>query len=95
MNVIRALEVGLDNVHDSEVLEWAAREGRVVVTQDVNTLIGFAWDRVRQGLAMPGVIAIRQQVPLAQAIDQLELLAMVGTEGELDAQVLYITATGR
>jgi len=56
-------------------------------------MVGYAWERVRQGLPMPGVIAIRRQVPLRQAIEQLELIAAASNEGELEAQVLFVTSS--
>jgi len=85
------LDVGLDGVHDSDVLAWAARERRVVVTRDVNTMIGFAWDRIRDGLPMLGLIAIRPSVPIARAIDEVVLLALAGEEGDLEGQVVYVS----
>jgi hypothetical protein len=39
----------MDNTPDPDVLEWAAREGRILLTHDVNTMLGHAWDRVRLG----------------------------------------------
>jgi hypothetical protein len=80
-------------VPDPDVLEWAAREGRVLVTQDVNTMVGFAWERVRLGLAMPGVVAIPRRVSLSRAIEQLELIAAGSNEGELEGRVVFVSAS--
>ena len=44
---------------DPLVLEWAAREGRVLISGDRATMIGYAWDRVKQGLPMPGLFALK------------------------------------
>ena len=75
------------------MLEWAAREGRVLVTHDVNTMIRFAWERVGKGLAMPGVIVIPDSVPLGRAIDELEVLASVLEERELEGRVVFVGAS--
>ena len=56
VDLVTAREAGLAGRPDPEVLEWAASEGRVLVTEDENTMIGFARDRVKAGLPMPGVI---------------------------------------
>ena len=37
LDLVRIQEVGLREVDDSSVLEWAARERRIVLTHDVNT----------------------------------------------------------
>ena len=54
-------------------------------------MIGFAWDRIRDGLPMLGLIAIRPSVPIARAIDEVVLLALAGEEGDLEGQVVYVS----
>lgn len=56
-------EVGLRQADDLVVLEWAANEGRIVVTHDVSTMLDFAYERVAAGLPMPGVFEIPDQTP--------------------------------
>lgn len=60
LDVIAVQEVGLREVDDPEVLEWAAREERIVVTHDVSTFADSAHERVAAGLPMPGVIETRR-----------------------------------
>ncbi len=40
----RIQDVGMRGADDAAVLEWAAGEGRLVLTHDVSTLLGFAWN---------------------------------------------------
>jgi len=42
---------------DLEVLAWAAAEGRVLITNDRNTMVGFAYQRAAAGDLVPGLIA--------------------------------------
>jgi predicted nuclease of predicted toxin-antitoxin system len=56
IDLVRVQDVGLANTPDTQILEWAANEGRVLITQDESTMIGFAWARVRARQPMPGVI---------------------------------------
>lgn len=84
-------DIGPKDMPDPDILEWAAREGRVVVTQDVNTLVGYALQRVRAGLPVAGVIAIRGPVPFGQAVEEVEVLGLAGEEDDLRDQVIYIT----
>src|SRR4051794_3121010 len=39
VDLVRLVDVGMADRPDDEVLEWAAGEGRVLVTQDVQTMI--------------------------------------------------------
>ena len=42
LNIVRIQDVGLSGADDPTVLEWAAREERVLLTHDVSTLPLFA-----------------------------------------------------
>ncbi len=57
---------------DPQVLAWAAREGRVLLTHDVKTMTKFAYERVAAGLPMPGVFEVSLDMPMGQAIDGWE-----------------------
>ena len=64
----------------------------MVLTHDLNSMIGHAWDRVRLGRAMPGVIAASTQLPIGLVITELELLVEASEEGEWESQVLFVSA---
>jgi len=87
---VRAQDAGLEGASDQAVLEWAASEGRVLLTHDVNTLTGFAYERVAQGLPVPGVFEVSLRVPVSVAIEDLLLLAECSLEGEWEGQVNYL-----
>lgn len=91
LDLVRVQDSGLSGAPDPDVLEWAAREGRVLLTHDFDTLIGHAWARVRAGLPMPGVVVVRQGMAVGRAIEELELFAAVSEDGEWDGQVLFVT----
>ena len=52
LDIVRVQDVGLITRPDTEVLEWAANENRVVLTHDVTTMSKYAFDRVNQNLPM-------------------------------------------
>lgn len=68
-------EDGLRQAEDPAVLEWAAQEGRIVVTHDVSTMLDFAYERVAAGLPTPGVFEIPDQTPRSVIIEELLLVA--------------------
>lgn len=90
VDMVRVQDVGLSGRHDAEVLEWAAGEGRVVLTHDVSTMKAHAFARVAQGLAMPGVFAVSQSLPIGQAIEAIVLIAECSLEGEWEGQVRHL-----
>lgn len=89
-DIVRVQDAGLEGVDDPVVLEWAAREGRVLLTHDANTLTAFAYERIAQGLSMPGVFEVSLKVPIVVAIQEILLLAECSLEGEWEGQVNYL-----
>ncbi len=60
LDLVRVQDVGLMHTPDPDILAWAAAEGRIVVTDDRNTMTGFASTRVRGGQPMPGLFVVDQ-----------------------------------
>jgi hypothetical protein len=90
LDIVRVQDVGLGHTPDGQILEWAAAEGRIVITRDVNTMIGSAWDRVKAGESMPGLLALRERFAIGQAITDIHLVAECYTEDDMTNQVIYI-----
>jgi predicted nuclease of predicted toxin-antitoxin system len=89
-DLVRVQNVGLIEHHDTEVLAWAAQEGRIVLTHDFATMLDFAYNRVGQGLPMPGVVAISQDLPIGEAIEELVIFIECSLEGEWEGQVVHL-----
>ena len=90
LDIVRVQDVGLSGADDASVLEWAAREDRVLLTHDVATITRYAYERVMAGLSMPGVFEVGTGVSTAQAIEDLLLLAQYSIEGEWEGQIRYL-----
>lgn len=90
IDLVRAQDVGLSGVSDFQVLAWAADHGRIVLTHDVSTMATYAFERIAQGLTMPGLFEISRSVPVGPAIDDLLLLTELSLDGEWDDVVLYL-----
>jgi predicted nuclease of predicted toxin-antitoxin system len=90
LDLIRVQDVGLMQTPDPQILAWAANEDRVLLTHDRRTVPPFAFDRVRAGEPMPGVIVVSDLMPLRQAIDELELFLHCTRPDELRDRVFYI-----
>ena len=64
LDLVRVQDVGLRGADDPVVLDWAASEGRIVLTHDASTMTRYAYERVEAGNPMPGVIEVAATAPL-------------------------------
>jgi hypothetical protein len=90
VDVVRVQDVSLAEAPDPQILEWAAREGRVLLTHDVSTMQAYAYERINVGLPLPGVFLVQQRSPIGQVIGDLALLAECSLEGEWEGRVCRI-----
>src|SRR4051812_15846616 len=56
---------------DTEVLLWSARNDRLLLTRDWNTMPGFLADLLRQGFHSPGVLLLRDGFTLAEWVEHI------------------------
>jgi hypothetical protein len=87
---LRAVDAGLAGQSDPDVLEWSARQGGVLLTQDAKTMHRHALARLQEGLPFPGVVIVPQSLRLSRAIQELELLLRTALPGELENRVLRL-----
>lgn len=90
VNIVRVQDVGLSETDDPTVLEWAAQQGRVVLTHDVATMTRFAYERIPAGLSMPGLFEVSRRVPVGLASEEILLLAECSLEGDWEGQVRFL-----
>lgn len=90
LDVAVAQDVGLGGTPDPDVLEWAAANGRVILTHDVTTLVPDAYARVAAGLPMPGVVAAADDIPIGSAIDDILLIHHSSNDTDLEGRVIFL-----
>jgi hypothetical protein len=74
LDLVRIQDNLLEGTSDPEVLAWAAAENRILITNDRNTMVGFAHKRVAAGEPIPGLIVTTNQQAIGSAIDDILLL---------------------
>jgi hypothetical protein len=87
---IRCRDVGLASRPDPEVLEYAAGEGLIVVSHDVNTMLASAYERLRDGRSMAGLLLVQQATPVGPVIDSLALIWLTTDEEEWRGTVEFL-----
>jgi hypothetical protein len=73
---------------DPELLAWAAAAKRILVTNDRNTMVGFAYQGVAAGEPVPGIIATTNEQSIGSTIDDILLIAAYMPEEEIREQVV-------
>ena len=91
LDLVRAQDVGLTQTDDRIILEWCAREGRILLTHDYRTMARFAYERAAAGLPMPGVFMIDAGSSVGQLIDEVLLRAIYSDPFEWVDAVHYIS----
>ena len=91
VDLVRVQDVLPEGIADPDVLAWSAGEGRVLISSDRNTMVGFAYRRVAAGEPMPGVIATSKKQPIGATVADIALIAECMTEEEMRlATVLFL-----
>lgn len=90
VDLVRVQDVGLSGQTDPEILRWAAENRRTVLTHDLASMPHFADERVAQGIEMPGVVAVRRNLPYSAVIEDLLLIEHCMEPAELEGKTLYL-----
>jgi len=90
LDLIRVMDVGLGETDDRKILEWAAHERRVIVTEDHATMIGYVYKRVFAGGMMAGAITIEPSLSLSRALEDLHVVAYCYSMADMVDRVEYI-----
>ena len=75
---------------DPELLLWAERNGRVIVSRDLSTMPSFLAAHLQLGRHSPGVLALRRGYTIPDLVDGLILAAYGYEPWELQDQVTFI-----
>jgi hypothetical protein len=90
VDIIRIQDVGLSGEDDPIILEWTAKNHRILITHDVESIPELASERIKSGLVMPGVFIVNQEIPISRVIDDLLLLIECSDKDEWINQIFYL-----
>jgi predicted nuclease of predicted toxin-antitoxin system len=90
IDILRAQDIGLTETPDDKLLEWAARNERVLLSRDKATLVEFATERVRRGERMCGVFIVHTNAGNLEVAEQIAILTLCSREGEWENQVSWL-----
>ena len=90
LDVVRAQDATIAGAEDPDLLDWAAGEGRILLTHDARTIPGFAYERVRAGLPLPGVVVVAADAGIGGALDDLLVVIGASSDEEWADQVQFV-----
>jgi hypothetical protein len=90
IDLLRSQDVGLLSVDDPKVLAWAAENDRILLTHDRATMPDYAFSRIAEGMAMPGVFVVNDRLPVGQVIRELTLIDQCSEQREWNGLVLFL-----
>jgi predicted nuclease of predicted toxin-antitoxin system len=91
LDIVRVQDAGLRTAQDPDVLEWAASQGRILISHDRKTVPKFAYQRVAAGLPMPGVFIIRNRPDhVGLMVEEILLVALDSEPEEWKDQVQFL-----
>ena len=90
IDFVSVRDVGLDTQPDPLVLEYAAANGLILLSHDVNTMRAHAYDRLANGRAMTGLFLVHQSQPVRPVIESLVLIWSGSDAGEWVGQVVFL-----
>jgi predicted nuclease of predicted toxin-antitoxin system len=90
IDLVRVQDVGLMEVEDPPILEWAATNKRILLTHDRATVPGFAYARVIAGQKMPGVFVLNDRISIQRAISEILTIDACSEQAEWENLVVYL-----
>lgn len=89
-DVVRIQDTEIAGADDPKVLEWAANEGRILLTHDVKTMPTHAYQRLANNLPLSGVFIIPTSLPVGSVINELMLIIYTSTPDEWSGRVMFL-----
>lgn len=90
IDLLRVQDALPEGTIDPAILAWAGAENRVLITNDRETMIGFAYERLALGAPLPGVILTTNEQTVGAAIEHVLMIATCMSEDEIRDQVIFL-----
>jgi hypothetical protein len=90
VDLVRARDAGLRHSRDPLLLEWAAQNGRAVLTHDESTMTAAANARLGAGLPVAGLFIVPQSLEFRIAIEDLAAIAICSEPEEWTDRIIFL-----
>ena len=91
IDILDVKSAGLRGTKDPVLLELAAKQSRILVTHDRNTMTAHFWDRLAAGESSPGLFIVPDRLgAIGAAIEWLLLVWGASQPEEWRNQIVYL-----
>jgi uncharacterized protein with PIN domain len=90
LDFITAHQASLGEASDPELLAWAVKQKRILVTHDRRTMPSHATARIAKGENIAGVIIVSRRLPVRRVIDDLECIVSCSDEGDWENVIKHL-----
>ena len=90
LDVVTAFEIGMSRASDPQLLSWAEREGRIIVTHDRASMPMHAGEMMGRAQNIGGLFVVPRSLPLHQVLDDLELMTICSENYEWINVIRYL-----
>ena len=90
LDIVRAQDTDIAGASDTAVVDWATRQGRLLLSHDMNTLIACVYQRILRGHPVPGVFECGHKFSVASAIEEILMIDACSEPSEWEGQVVYL-----
>jgi hypothetical protein len=85
-----ALAASLDGLHDPQVLQLAAVQGRILVSHDENSMPAYFKDFLAGGNHSPGLLIVPQTTPVGRVIESILLIWIASKSAEWIDRIAWL-----
>jgi hypothetical protein len=90
LDAVTALEIGLSQAPDLELLAWADEAERIIVTHDRKTMPAYATNRIKETKRVFGVFVVPRRMQIVEVINDLEIMITCSEQHEWINVVRYL-----
>jgi len=90
LDFVTVKQVGLAGFKDPLLLEWAAENGRTIITHDVKTMRPDAEQMLQRAETIAGLIVVPQTLRIGRAIEDLELMIACHSQPEFRDRIEHL-----
>jgi predicted nuclease of predicted toxin-antitoxin system len=95
IDFLSAVEAGLKGIGDPEVLAFAARQDRILVSHDMSTIPVHFARILHDGKKSPGVFLVSQDTAVREVIDVVVLIWLTSWPVEWENQIVHLPSLAR
>lgn len=90
LEFLRVRDLGMSELSDAEILDYASQQSLLVVSHDVNTMPAAAYSRLSAGESFLGLLMVQQSSPIGAIVESIVLIWSASELEEWKDQVVFL-----